>query len=79
MHNIDLRQIYKFYPVQPAPSASELPTAGDIYYECLDCKSVVSSVPRIKTTCTCGNLAGGDGQLNVKNADQVCVVRGKLK
>lgn len=74
-----MRKIYRFYPVEPAPSPNELPTAGDIYYECLECNVIVSSVPRIKMACTCGNLVGGDGQLHVKNPAQVKVVRGKLK
>lgn len=79
MHAIDLRKIYKFYPVDPAPSPTDLPTAGDIYYECLECSTIVSSVPRIKTACTCGNLSGEDGKLAVQKPVQVKVVRGKLK
>jgi len=79
MHNIDLRKIYKFHPVDPAPSPSNLPTAGDLYYECTECKVIVSSVPRIKIACTCGNLSGGDGKVVIQKPEQVKVVRGKLK
>ena len=79
MHTIDLRKIYRFHPVDPAPSPSQLPTAGDIYYECLECGVIASSVPRIKTRCTCGNLSGEDGALTVNNSAKVRVVQGKLK
>ena len=79
MEGLDLRKIYRFYPVDPAPAANNLPVAGDIYYECLDCKGIVSSVPRIKSACACGNLSGADGKLEVKNAARVLVVRGRLK
>lgn len=79
MQSLDLRKIYRFYPVEPAPSPDKLPTAGDIYYECLECTVIVSSVPRIKTACTCGNLTGADGKVVVKNPAKVKVVRGKLK
>jgi len=77
--SIDMRKIYNFYPVEPAPSAANLPTGGDLYYECLDCDAVVNSVPFIKAACVCGNLQGGAGKLSVKNPAQVRVVRGKLK
>ena len=59
--SIDMRKIYNFYPVEPAPSAANLPTGGDLYYECLDCDAVVNSVPFIKAACVCGNLQGGAG------------------
>lgn len=78
MLNIDLRKIYNFYPVEPAPDAANLPTGGDIYYECLDCTTVINSVPHIKSACPCGNLTGG-GNLTVKHPDRVKVVKGKLK
>ncbi len=77
--SIDMRKIYNFYPVEPAPSAATLPTGGDLYYECLDCSAVVNSVPFIKAACVCGNLQGGAGKLSVKEPAQVRVVRGKLK
>ena len=79
MLNIDMRKIYNFYPVEPAPSSNELPKAGDIYYECLDCTGIVSSVPRIKSACPCGNLTGADGVLTINKAERLRVVRGKLK
>jgi len=62
MLNIDLRKIYNFYPVEPAPDAANLPTGGDIYYECLDCTTVINSVPHIKSACPCGNLTGGGNE-----------------
>lgn len=79
MLNIDMRKIYNFYPVEPAPDPAALPTGGDLYYECLDCTGIVSSVPRIKANCTCGNLSGKGGELSVKDPTRVRVVRGKLK
>jgi hypothetical protein len=79
MLNIDMRKIYNFYPIEPAPDAANLPTGGDIYYECADCQVVVNSVPFIKAACACGNLTGGGGKLTVKNPERVRVVRGKLK
>ena len=33
MLNIDMRKIYNFYPIEPAPDAANLPTGGDIYYD----------------------------------------------
>ncbi len=79
MLNIDMRKIYNFYPVEPAPDPAHLPTGGDLYYECLDCSVVVNSVPHIKAACACGNLSGGGGKMTVKNPARVRVVRGKLK
>lgn len=79
MLNIDMRKIYNFYPVEPAPDPANLPTGGDIYYECLDCTGICVSVPHIKTACPCGNLSGGAGKLAVKDPTRVRVVRGKLK
>lgn len=79
MLNIDMRKIYNFYPLDPAPDAGALPSGGDLYYECLDCLVVVNSVPHIKAACACGNLEGGGGSLAVKNPERVRVVRGKLK
>lgn len=76
---IDMRKIYNFYPVEPTPDPANLPTGGDIYYECLDCTTIVNSVPHIKVTCTCGNLTGSGGQLTIKDATRLKVVRGKLK
>ena len=62
-----------------APDPASLPTGGDLYYECLDCTVIVNSVPHIKAACACGNLAGGGGQLTIKDPVRVRVVRGKLK
>jgi len=79
MLNIDLRKIYSFYPVEPLPDPSALPSGGDLYYECLDCTVIVNSVPQLKSACACGNLAGGGGKLSIKDPARVRVVRGKLK
>jgi len=77
--NIDMRKIYNFYPIDPAPAAGALPTGGDIYYECLDCSVIVNSVPHIKAACACGNLQGGGGKMEMKDPERVRAVRGKLK
>lgn len=79
MLNIDLRKIYKFYPIEPAPSADALPTGGDVYYECLDCTAIINSVPHIQSACVCGNLQGNGGKVEIKLAERVRAVRGKLK
>lgn len=79
MLNIDLRKIYLFQPVLPAPDPAHLPAAGDLYYECLDCTAVLNSVPHIKCACNCGNLTGGGGTMTVAKPERVRVVRGKLK
>ena len=76
---LDMRKIYNFYPIQPAPEPDNLPTGGDVYYECADCSTIVNSVPFIKSGCTCGNLAGNGGKLTVKDPSKVIVVKGKLK
>lgn len=79
MQNVDMRKIYNFYPVQPKPDPSALPTGGDIYYECTECNGIVSSVSFIKAACTCGNLTGGGGKTTIQDPTKVNVVRGKLK
>lgn len=79
MTTIDLRKIYLFKPVEPAPDPANLPKGGDLYYECLDCTTVLSSAPFIKCACTCGNLSGSGGEMKVEKPDRVRVVRGKLK
>lgn len=79
MLNIDLRKIYLFKPVEPAPDPAFLPAGGDLYYECLDCNAVLNSVPHIKCVCVCGNLVGGGGEIKVNKPASVRVVRGKLK
>ncbi|MCL2021490.1 MAG: hypothetical protein FWG81_05200 [Betaproteobacteria bacterium] len=79
MPGVDMRKIYKFYPVEPTPSPDNLPTGGDLYYECTDCGEIVLSVPRVKSACACGNLSGQGGRLQVRDTAKVRVVRGKLK
>ena len=79
MLNIDMRKIYNFYPVEPVPDPAALPTGGDLYYECIECAAVVNSVPYIAAACSCGNLQGNAGSLEVKDPARVRVVRGKLK
>ena len=79
MIRVDLRKIYLFSPVEPAPAPESLPVGGDLYYECLDCATVLNSVPYIKCACECGNLIGGGGKTNVEKPDRVRVMRGKLK
>ncbi len=79
MTSIDLRKIYKFTPLEPAPDPASLPTGGDLYYECLECNVIINSVPFIKSACTCGNLEGASGNSTVKNPARVRVVKGKLK
>ena len=76
---IDMRKIYNFYPVDFEYTPSALPTGADLYYECLDCEKVVSSVPHIKVACSCGNLHGAKGKLSVKHPERVRVVKGVLK
>lgn len=79
MLKIDMRKIYNFYPVEPAPDPAKLPTSGDLYYECLECTEIVNSLPFIKSAYSCGNLVGGEGKLVVKNPESVRVIRGKLR
>lgn len=79
MQNIDLRKIYNFQPISPAPEPADSLTGGDIYYECLDCSGIVSSLPYIKIACSCGNLKGDGGSVEVKNATLIRAVRGALK
>lgn len=79
MLNIDMRKIYNFYPLTEPTDAANLPTGGDLYYECQDCTGIVSSVSFIKAACSCGNLNGGGGTVAVRDAARVTVVRGRLK
>ena len=79
MLQIDMRKIYNFYPVEPAPPADNLPTGGDLYYECTECKVIINSVPHIKSACTCGNLTGAGGEVKIGDTSKVKVVKGKLK
>ena len=79
MTSVDLRKIYRFSPVEPAPESTALPTGSDFYYECLEGTGVVNSVPFIKSACTGGNLSGGAGKITVKDPERVRVMKGKLK
>lgn len=74
----DLRKIYRFEPVDHV-AGDALPTGGDVYYECVDCGMVVSSVTHIATACDCGNLSGKQGTVDVKLPERVRPVRGKLR
>lgn len=75
---IDLRKIYRFDPVAMNGDGS-LPSGGDIYYECTECKHIVSSVSHLKAACECGNLDGGQGTTHVRSPDKVNPLRGKLR
>ena len=75
---LDLRKIYRFEAIARNTDGS-LPSGGDIYYECIECNGVVSSVPHIVAHCTCGNLSGKGGKVDIKSPDRVNPVRGKLK
>ncbi len=79
MVSIDLRKIYKFTPITPAPEPGKLPSGGDLYYECTECSVIISSVPRIKSDCACGNLKGAAGKVEIQDPAKVNVVRGTLK
>jgi hypothetical protein len=72
---IDMRSIYTFSPVE---FEGNLPSGGDIYYECT-CGSIVSSVSFIKAACECGNLSGGQGSTAVQDPAKVKPLRGKLR
>ena len=79
MLSVDLRKIYLFAPVDPAPDPASLPAGSDLYYECLDCAVVLNSVSFITCRCACGNLHGGGGKAVVSRPERVRVIRGKLK
>lgn len=79
MTTVDMRKIYKFYPLEQKVDPDNLPTGGDLYYECQECSGIVSSVTFIKAACQCGNLDGNKGSVAVKDRTRVTVVRGKLK
>lgn len=78
MLSLDLRKIYRFTPVTPPPTAP-LPTGAMYYYECMDCQVIVNSVPHTPAQCACGNLAGGDGKVEIRDAARLRVMTGKLK
>ncbi|HEX8986609.1 MAG TPA: hypothetical protein VF816_01510 [Rhodocyclaceae bacterium] len=75
---VDLRKIYRFEAIAH-PAGTELPTGGDIYYECTECAHIVSSVPHVVSHCECGNLHGKGGKVDIKDPSKVKPVRGKLK
>ncbi len=75
---LDMRKIYRFEPVETR-AGEPLPTGSGIFYECAECKDVVSSVPFILVKCECGNLQGNGGTLNVKDASKVTPMKGTLK
>lgn len=79
MLNVDLRKIYRFTPLAPAPASDKLPTGAMYYYECLDCQGIVSSVPHAPAKCACGNLSGTSGKLDVKDPSRLKVMTGKLR
>ena len=79
MLNLDLRKIYKFVPVTPAPDSAKLPVGAMYYYECQDCEGIVSSVPLVASKCPCGNLCGNGGKLEVRDPARLRVMTGKLK
>lgn len=56
---------------------SEAPRGLDIYYRCLECDEVVSSIPRDNVSCKCGNV-GIDKDMNrlwVGDYDRFAVLR----
>lgn len=75
---LDLRKIYRFEAADRNPDGS-LPTGGEIYYECTECKEVVSSVSHLKAACECGNLIANAGVCTVQSPDKTNPLRGKLK
>lgn len=75
---LDLRKIYRFDPIDHA-TGSPLPSGGDIYYECVECGFVVSSVTHLPAVCDCGNISGKQGQVEVRAPEKVKPVRGKLR
>lgn len=79
MVDIDMRKIYRFYPLDKPVDPANLPSGGDLYYECLECKGIVSSVARIDAACSCGNLSGGGGKVAIREPARITVVRGRLK
>ncbi|HLA34040.1 MAG TPA: hypothetical protein VJ001_04135 [Rhodocyclaceae bacterium] len=72
---VDMRSIYRFDPIE---YTGALPSGGDVYYEC-ECGSIISSVTFIKAQCECGNMAGKQGDVTIKDAAKVKPLRGKLR
>ena len=75
---LDLRKIYRFEKV-PHEADAPLPTGGDVFYECVECGQVISSVPYTPAVCECENLNGNKGVVTVRDSNKVKVVRGRLK
>ena len=75
---VDISKIYRFDPLAHQ-TGEPLPLGGNVYYECAECKDVVSSVPHIMVKCGCGNLEGKGGKLSVKDAGKVTPMKGTLK
>lgn len=75
---LDLRKIYKFEALERSADAA-LPSGGDVFYECTQCNSVISSVPYTPAECECGNLKGNKGTINIGDPSLVKPVRGRLK
>ncbi len=75
---LDMRKIYRFDTVEAKPG-EPLPSGSGVFYECTECKDVVSTVPHILVKCTCGNLEGKAGILNIKDASKVQPLKGTLK
>lgn len=72
---IDMRSIYRFQPIE---HAGNLPSGGDVYYEC-ECGDIVSSVSFIKAECKCGNVKGGQGSVSIQSREKIKPLRGKLR
>ena len=75
---VDLRKIYRFEQVAHA-AGTPLPTGGNVFYECIECGFVVSSVPYTPSECECGNLKGNKGAVTIVNPEKVKLVSGRLK
>ena len=75
---IDLRKIYRFDALDRQADGS-LPRGGNVYYECGDCKVIIASVSHIKAACECGNISGGGGRTEIRDAAKVTPLKGTLK
>ncbi|MBI3525253.1 MAG: hypothetical protein HY066_12185 [Betaproteobacteria bacterium] len=75
---LDLRKIYRFEAVEHG-AGTPLPTGGDVFYECMECNTVISSVPYTPAACDCGNLSGNKGATTIRDSAKVKPVRGRLK
>ncbi len=76
---IDFRKIYNFYPIPDKEGTGKLPTGGDVYYECQNCKGLVLSVSFIPSKCECGNITANKGKSEIKDPSKVIAMTGKLK